>query len=47
MMTDLMVTLFGTYSPIDGCPDWSYIGGVIIFCIVLYSFFRILGAWFK
>lgn len=23
--------------------DWPFIGRVVIFCIVLYSFFRVLG----
>ena len=30
-----MIQIFGTYQPIDGCADWSYIGGVIIFAIVV------------
>lgn len=47
MMRDAMITIFGTYTPIDGCADWSYIGGVLIFAICLYSLFRIIGAVFK
>ena len=36
MIKDVIVQLFGTYQPIDGCADWGYIGGVAVFCIVLY-----------
>ena len=35
MMKEVIVQLFGVYQPIDGCADWSYIGGVIVFCIAL------------
>lgn len=47
MMKDVLIQIFGVYSPIDGCADWSYIGGVIIFSICLYSMFRLLGLVFK
>ena len=35
MMRDVIIQIFGTYQPIDGCADWSYIGGLAVFCIVL------------
>lgn len=47
MIQEMMISVFGIYQPIDGCADWSYIGGVALFAICLYSFFRILGAVFK
>lgn len=46
-MKEAMVQLFGAYAPVDGCADWSYIAGVLVFAICLYSLFRILGAVFK
>ena len=27
--------------------DWTYIGGVFLFALVLYSFFRLMGVVFK
>lgn len=27
--------------------DWPYLSGVLIFCITLYSLFRIVGVFFK
>ena len=27
--------------------DWTYVGGVFLFALVLYSFFRLLGVVFK
>lgn len=27
--------------------DWPYVGGVLLFALVLYSFFRLLGVVFK
>lgn len=47
MMQEAMIAIFGNYAPIDGCADWSYIGGVLIFSIVLYSLFRVIGVIFK
>lgn len=46
-MRDAMITIFGVYQPIEGCADWSYIGGIVIFAICLYSMFRLLGSVFK
>ena len=46
-MQEVMISIFGTYSPIDGCADWSYIGGVVLFSICLYSLFRLAGGIFK
>lgn len=56
MMKDVLIQIFGVYEPVvytlsDGTAcagaDWSYIGGVAVFCICLYSMFRILGGLFK
>lgn len=47
MMREAMTAIFGTYTPIDGCADWAYIGGVVVFSIVLYSVFRMIGVIFK
>lgn len=47
MMRDAMTAIFGTYTPIDGCADWSYIGGVVVFSIVLFCVFRLVGGLFK
>ena len=51
-MKDLMVTIFGSYEPIYGIDgvagmDWEYILGVVLFAIVLYSFFRLVGMVLK
>lgn len=46
-MIELMQDIFGVYTPIDGQPDFQYIGAVAIFCIVLWSVFRIFGAVIK
>lgn len=27
--------------------DWPYVGGIMLFALVLYSFFRLLGVVFK
>lgn len=37
MMREVFIQIFGTYQPIDGCADWSYIGGVAIFAICLWA----------
>ena len=47
MMKDVMIQILGEYSPIDGCADWAYIAGAVIFGICLYSFFRILALVLK
>lgn len=47
MMKEAMTAIFGVYSPIDGCADWAYIGGVLLFAIVLYSVFRLIGVIFN
>lgn len=33
------------YTVVPGAAgvDWTYIGGIVLFAIVLYSFFRLLG----
>ena len=36
MMQEAIVNIFGVYQPVDGCADWSYIGGVLVFCIGLF-----------
>lgn len=47
MMREMMVQIFGTYTTVDGCANWEYIGGVLIFAISLYSLFRFVGMVFK
>lgn len=42
-MMEVMESIFGTYSLVDGCTNWQYVGGVAVFCIVLWSVFRIIG----
>lgn len=46
MMRELMVQLFGTYTTVDGCPNWEYIGGVLLFIVVVYCLFRLVGVVF-
>lgn len=56
-MRDLIISIFGTYTPVTdaaGTPlqgmagvDWPYLAGVSLFALVLYSFFRLLGVVFK
>lgn len=47
MMKEVMTQILGSYSPIDGSADWSYIAGAAVFCICLYSMFRLLALVFK
>lgn len=47
MMKDVIEQILGTYSPVDGFVDWAYIAGAAVFCICLYSMFRLLGLFFK
>ena len=47
MMADFMASIFGVYQTVNGQANWQYIGGVLIFCIALYSIFRLIGAIFK
>lgn len=37
---------YQTREQVDVVPDWSWIASAFVFCIVLYSFFRILGTLF-
>lgn len=57
-MRDLIVTIFGQYTPVvdpvTGAVvggfagvDWPYLAGVLLFALVLYSFFRLLGVVLK
>lgn len=46
-MSDVMTAIFGTYTPIDGCADWEYIGGVLLFAICLFCLFRLAGGILK
>ena len=55
-MTEAMTTIFGEYVPAvytlaDGTtmtgPNFAYIGSVIVFCICLWSAFRLLGMVLK
>lgn len=47
MMREMMVSIFGTYTTVDGGANWEYIGSVLIFTITLYSLFRFIGMVFK
>ena len=47
MMQDAIVNIFGVYQPIGGCADWSYIGGVLVFCIMLFMALYALCGVFK
>ena len=56
MMTETIEMIFGEYTPVvytlaDGTVttgvDWSYVAGVLIFSICLWSAFRLLGMVFK
>lgn len=47
MMQEAIVNIFGVYQPIDGCADWSYIGGVLVFCIMLFMSLYALCGVFK
>lgn len=47
MMRDVMVSIFGAYTSVDGGTNYEYVGSVVIFCICLYSLFRLAGAVFK
>lgn len=48
MMQEMMISVFGVYTPLaDGSTDWAYVGSVAIFCICLWSLFKIVGMVFK
>lgn len=61
-MRDLIVSIFGTYTPVTtdvydaagsvvgetvvagmAGVDWPYLAGVLLFALVLFCFFRLLG----
>ena len=52
-MKELIVSIFGVYEPVattvqvvaSGLAgvDWPWVAGVLLFGIVLYSFFRLVG----
>lgn len=42
-MMEIMESIFGEYTLVNGCTNWQYIGGVVIFAIVLWSVFRLVG----
>jgi hypothetical protein len=57
-MRDLIVSIFGTYTPVidpvsGSVPagfagvDWPYVAGVFLFALVLYGLLRFLGVMFK
>lgn len=57
-MRDLIIEIFGEYTPVldpvtgnvaAGLAgvDWPYVAGIGVFCIVLWSFFAIVGAVIK
>lgn len=47
MLRDIVISLFGTYQPIDGMTDWSYVAEVLIFVVFLYGILRFVGGVFK
>lgn len=48
IVTDHVYSQSGNYTShhIEVTPDWSWIASCFVFCIVLYSFFRIIGMVF-
>lgn len=40
----IIESIFGPYTLVEGATNYGYIGAVVIFCIVLYSALRILGS---
>lgn len=55
-MKDLILSLFGAYTPVMSGEavafglagvDWPWVAGVLLFAIVLYSFFRLVGVLLK
>lgn len=56
-MRDLIVSIFGTYTPVSDASgivpsgaagvDWTFVGGIVLFAIVLLSFFKLLGVVIK
>lgn len=42
-MQEIMQNIFGAYTLVDGHTNFEYIGAVLIFSIILYSVFRIIG----
>lgn len=47
MMQEVMISIFGAYTSVDGGTNWEYVGSVVIFCICLYSLFRLAGMVFR
>lgn len=47
MMQDLMISLFGVYTSVDGATNWAYVGSVAIFLVCLFSLFKLIGMVFK
>lgn len=46
-MIDVIQSIFGEYHLVDGQTNYEYIAAVVIFCIILFSIFRIIGAVVK
>lgn len=48
IVTDHVYSQSGSYTShhVEVTPDWSWIATCFVFCIVLYSFFRLLGVLF-
>lgn len=46
-MMEIMESIFGKYTLIEGATNWQYIGGVAIFCIIVWSIFTIVGTLLK
>lgn len=43
-MMEVIESIFGVYTLVDGKTNFGYIAAVVIFCIVLYGVFRIVGS---
>lgn len=57
-MKDVVLSIFGAYAPLmqpDGSTyvlgvagvDWVWIAGIILFSVVLFSFFKLVGVLLK
>lgn len=46
-MQEIVQSIFGPYTLVDGNTNYEYIAGVLLFAIVLYSVFRIIGLVFS
>lgn len=44
MMQEVIESIFGVYTLVEGKTNYGYIAEVVVFCIVLYGVFRIIGS---